>query len=430
MTYQETLNYLFNALPMYQNIGKAAYKADLKNTVDLLAALDHPQNNFKSIHVAGTNGKGSTSHALASVLQEAGYKTGLYTSPHLKSFTERIKINGVEIDEANVVTFVKENKQLLERVEPSFFEMTVAMAFDYFSRQQVDYAVIEVGLGGRLDSTNIIHPLLSVITNIGLDHVQFLGNTHAAIAREKAGIIKKGVPIVISESHPDTEPVFREVALEQHAPIYFADQVLQVETGVFDPLRSLREYQVRCKEEAFFFEMDLAGNYQIRNLGGILQALALLEEKIPGIDYETVQRGLKRIIANTGLKGRWQQLGVEPLIYCDTGHNSEGIKLIIEQIQAIPHRHLYMIVGMSNDKDISPVLSLLPKEAFFIFCEAKVPRAMSAERLCSKAEEAGINGKVVPDVNEALAQVLAKAGKQDLIFIGGSTFVVAELERL
>src|SRR5690554_3876739 len=312
MTYQETLGYLFNALPMYQHIGHSAYKANLDNTLKLCHHLNNPQDSFKSIHVAGTNGKGSTSHALASVLQEAGYKVGLYTSPHLKSFTERIKINGEEIGEEGVINFVAQNKDFLEQLQPSFFEMTVGMAFDYFARQKVDCAVIEVGLGGRLDSTNVIVPELSVITNIGLDHVQFLGNTLPLIAAEKAGIIKEGVPVVISETHPETQPVFEKVAADRHAPLYFADQNFQVQEGKFDPYKSFVEYEVREKKGANTYRMDLLGHYQRKNLAGILQALEVLKEKIPGIDQNAIVRGLSRIIANTGLKGRGQKLGEHP----------------------------------------------------------------------------------------------------------------------
>jgi dihydrofolate synthase/folylpolyglutamate synthase len=430
MTYQKTLDYLFNALPMYQRVGHSAYKADLNNTLALCNRLDNPQNTFKSIHIAGTNGKGSTSHALASILQEAGYKVGLYTSPHLKSFTERIKINGNEIAEEAVVSFVQKHKSFLEEIQPSFFEMTVAMAFDHFAAEQVDYAVIEVGLGGRLDSTNVITPMLSLITNIGYDHMQFLGNTLPAIAREKAGIVKSGVPVVISESHPETKAVFEEVAHAQKAPIFFADQMLFVKERESKPEDVLSEYIVEDQEGEKAYQMDLRGNYQKKNLTGILVAVEVLHKEIPGLTEEVVKRGLSRIIANTGLKGRWQKLQERPLVYCDTGHNAEGIKMIVEQLKATPHQHLFMVLGMSNDKDISPVLSLLPQEASYTFCEAKLPRAMSAEVLREQAEAHGLKGRVIADVNEALDQVLEEAGENDLVFVGGSTFVVAELDNL
>lgn len=430
MTYQETLDYLFNALPMYQRIGKAAYKADLSNTRALCRQLNNPQEFFKSIHIAGTNGKGSTSHALASILQEAGYKVGLYTSPHLKSFTERIKINGREIDEAIVVEFVEKNKPFLEEIQPSFFEMTVAMAFDHFAAEQVDYAVVEVGLGGRLDSTNVITPMLSLITNIGYDHTQFLGNTLPSIAREKAGIIKPGVPVVISETHPETKAVFEEAAHAQHASIYFADELLDVRVVSGDQKQPLIEFTVGSQEGKGNYQMDLTGNYQKKNLAGILMAVEVLKKKIHGLNPEAIQRGLSRITTNTGLKGRWQKLREKPLVYCDTGHNAEGIRMIVEQLKAIPHQSLFMILGMSNDKDISPVLSLLPKEASYTFCEAKLPRAMSADALYTQAAVHGLTGRVIADVNEALDQVLKEAGEEDLVFIGGSTFVVAELDYL
>jgi dihydrofolate synthase/folylpolyglutamate synthase len=430
MTYKETLDYLFNALPMYQRIGTSAYKADLNNTWALCNQLNNPQNIFKSIHIAGTNGKGSTSHALASILQEAGYKVGLYTSPHLKSFTERIKINGKEIAEEAVVRFVEKHKSFLEEIQPSFFEMTVAMAFDHFAVEQVDYAVIEVGLGGRLDSTNVITPILSLITNIGYDHMQFLGNTLPSIAREKAGIIKAGVPVVISETQPETTAVFEEVADAHHASIYFADQLVSVKEVESRPHDEFSEYRVDNWGEKMNYQLDLRGNYQKKNLAGILVAVEVLKSKIPGLTQKVVKRGLRGITLNTGLKGRWQKLAERPLVYCDTGHNAEGIKMIVEQLKTIPHDRLYVVMGMSNDKEIGPVLSLLPQEASYIFCEAKLPRAMSAEALQAQAAVYGLKGRVIADVNEAVDQVMKEAGEDDLIFVGGSTFVVAELDNL
>src|SRR5690554_3504558 len=381
MTYQEALDYLFNALPMYQRIGGAAYKADLSNTIQLCRHLGDPQLSFKSIHVAGTNGKGSTSHALASILQEAGFKVGLYTSPHLKSFTERIKVNGREIGEACVVRFVEENSAFIETVQPSFFEMTVAMAFDHFARQQVDFAVVEVGLGGRLDSTNVIVPELSLITNIGLDHVQYLGHTLPDIAKEKAGIIKTRVPVVISETQPETKGVFASVAEEKDAPIYFADQNFRIFPATGKQMKEPGFFEVEHQCEQFGVHLDLLGHYQRKNLAGVLQAIAVLSNLGPYIERDAVVRGLSRVVANTGLKGRWQKLGENPLIYCDTGHNEDGIRMIMEQIRDIPHRTLYIIMGMSNDKDIAPVLAILPKEATYFFCEAHLPRALPAEAL-------------------------------------------------
>ena len=430
MTYQETLDYLFNALPMFQRIGKSAYKANLDNTLALCEQLDNPQYKFKSIHIAGTNGKGSTSHALASILQEAGYKVGLYTSPHLRSFTERIKINGNEIEEGAVVDFVKKHKRFLEEIKPSFFEMTVAMAFDHFAAQKIDYAVIEVGLGGRLDSTNVITPVLSLITNIGYDHMQFLGTTLPVIAKEKAGIIKPGVPLVISETHSETKTTFEEVARALQAPLYFADQIKLVKEVEGKPEDTFSEYIVDGLKGINNYRMDLRGNYQKKNLAGILVAVEVLKKRVSGLTEGVIKRGLGKIVHNTGLKGRWQKLGEKPLVYCDTGHNAEAIKMIVEQLISIPHRRLFMILGMSNDKDIGPVLSLLPHEASYTFCEAKLPRAMSAEALQAQAALHGLEGRVIADVNKALDQVLEEAGKDDLIFVGGSTFVVAELDNL
>lgn len=430
MTYQETLDFLFNALPMYQRIGAAAFKADLHNTLQLCEHLGNPHQKFKSIHVGGTNGKGSTSHALASVLQEAGYKVGLYTSPHLKSFTERIKINGCEISEENVIAFVAKNKDYLEALQPSFFEMTVGMAFNHFAEEIVDYAVIEVGLGGRLDSTNVLLPELCVITNIGLDHVQYLGNTLHRIALEKAGIIKNGVNVVISETQKETQPVFEAIAKERQAPIYFADQKYKINPVNLNSASTFCKYEVIDPMGKKYFQLDLLGNYQQKNLAGILQAISILKEKGLAIGDDAVELGLSRIIKNTGLKGRWQKLGENPLVYCDTGHNTEGIKMIVDQIKGISFKNLYMILGVSNDKDLDPVLALLPREAYYLFCEANIPRAMSAELLHDKAENFGLNGEIAPDVNEALKKVLTIAGKDDLVFVGGSTFVVAELENL
>lgn len=424
MTYQETLDFLFNALPMYQSIGAPALKADLLNTLRICDHLGNPHLKFKSIHVGGTNGKGSTSHALASVLQESGYTVGLYTSPHLKSFRERIKINGKEIPEAKILSFVAQNKTFLEELQPSFFEMTVGLAFDHFAEEMVDYAIIEVGLGGRLDSTNVIIPELSVITNIGLDHVQFLGNNLEKIAFEKAGIIKKGVPVVISETQEETKPVFEQIAQQQQAAIYFSDQLFQVK-----PLGS-GSYEVFDGKDKQFFQLDLLGSYQQKNLGGILQAITVLKGQGLKIGEGAIQAGLGRVTANTGLKGRWQKLGENPWVYCDTGHNSEALRLIVDQIKSYPYKNLFLVLGVSQDKDVETVLPLFPQKAHYIFCQAKIPRAMPADELYSKAIKYGLDGEVVPDVNMALQKALCKASKDDFVFVGGSTFVVAEIENL
>lgn len=430
MTYQETLDFLFSALPMYQRMGAVAMKADLVNTYRLCEHLGHPHSKFKSIHVGGTNGKGSTSHALASVLQEAGFKVGLYTSPHLKSFRERIKINGEEIPEENIVAFVAQHQAFLEALKPSFFEMTVGMAFGYFAEEKVDYAVVEVGLGGRLDSTNVLHPELCVITNIGLDHVEFLGNTLSKIAWEKAGIIKEGVPVIISETQQETTAVFGEVARQQMAPIYFADHIFKIELLPFENADGQATYQVGHERGKHVYHMDLLGSYQQKNLAGILQAIDVLREQGLNIREEAIKAGLGRITKNTGIKGRWQKLGENPLVYCDTGHNSEAFRMLLDQINGISHNNLFFVLGMSKDKDVGAVLTLFPKEAQYIFCEAHIPRAMSAEELGRKARIFGLEGEVVPDVNQALKKALSIAGKDDLVFVGGSTFVVAELENL
>ena len=429
MTYQETLDYLFNALPMFQRIGVAAYRNDLNNTLAFCSYLGNPERNLKCVHVAGTNGKGSTSHALCSVLMEAGYKVGLYTSPHLKSFTERIKINGLDIPEKDVVEFVADTKNFLEELKPSFFEMTVGMAFWYFAKEKVDIAVIEVGMGGRLDSTNVIIPEVSVITNIGFDHMQFLGNTLPLIAGEKAGIIKPNVPVVISQKQHETFSVFRKKAEETHTPIYFAKDFIKVKRSGLNS-SGKRFFEISDEGNEYAIEIDLHGNYQEKNLAGILQTIKILKLLKWKIGDAAVKNGLSKIVSNTGLKGRWQILGENPFIVCDTGHNEDGIRLIVEQINELDFERLFMVIGMVNDKDISKVLSILPKNAWYIFCQATIPRAMDAEELAKKAFEAGLKGEIIRDVNLAIEKAENLASKEDLIFIGGSTFVVAEINDL
>ena len=429
MTYQETLDFLFNALPMFQRVGASAFKKDLSNTYALCEYLGQPQQKFKSIHVAGTNGKGSTSHAICSVLMESGYKVGLYTSPHLKSFTERIKINGREIPENEVVDFVAKHKPFLEKLKPSFFEMTVAMAFWYFAKEEVDIAVIEVGMGGRLDSTNVITPEVAVITNIGFDHMQFLGDTLEKIAGEKAGIIKKEVPVVISTQQEDTKEVFEKIASVQQAPIYFAQSSFQIRP-LGNNIGHKRQFEALHNGLRKNITLDLLGNYQRDNLPGILQAIEILTEKGFKISEDHISQGLSQVIKNTGLKGRWQVLGESPWIICDTGHNEDGIKYILNQINEYTYNQLFMIIGMVNDKDVSKVLSFFPKNAQYVFCQANIPRAMPAEELFVKAKEVGLEGFVTKDVNEAMEWAKKKARKEDLIFIGGSTFVVAEIKEL
>jgi len=433
MTYRETLDYLFNALPMFQRVGASAYKADLTNTISLCAHLGNPQDTFKTIHVAGTNGKGSTSHALASVLQAAGYKTGLYTSPHLKSFTERIRIDGEEITEEGVVEFVAKNKAYLDELQPSFFEMTVGMAFWYFAKEAVDIAVIEVGMGGRLDSTNVIQPELCVITNIGYDHTQFLGNTLPLIAGEKAGIIKAGVPVVISQSQKETRAVFVQQATAMKSTIVFADQMWEV-TKIQEPedpsLQQLANFKVRSSDGEFKVKFGLNGDYQRFNLPGILEAVKQLRDQGWNLSDQALQVGLESVSERTGLRGRWQQLQLKPLIIADTGHNEAGIVEVVSQLKKYTYAKLWMVIGMVNDKDVSKVLDLLPKEAAYIFCQANIPRAMDADELERKGNEKGLKGQVISKVMDALEFARKNASPDDLIFIGGSTFVVAEIENL
>jgi dihydrofolate synthase/folylpolyglutamate synthase len=418
---------------MFQRVGASAYKADLTNTISLCEHLGNPQETFKTIHVAGTNGKGSTAHALASVFQAAGYKTGLYTSPHLKSFTERIRIDGKEITEEDVVEFVANNRAFLDQLQPSFFEMTVGMAFWYFAKESVDIAVIEVGMGGRLDSTNVIHPELCVITTIGYDHTQFLGNTLPLIAGEKAGIIKQGVPVVISQTQKETQAVFSQQAAAKQAAIVFADQVWEVTKLPESEHPSIQQpanFKVRSSDGEFTMKFDLNGDYQRFNLPGILEAVKQLRNQGWDLSDKALQVGLESISEQTGLKGRWQLLQVNPIILADTGHNEAGIGEVVNQLKKYSYSKLWMVIGMVNDKDISKVLDLLPKEANYIFCQASIPRAMDAHELARKGNEKGLIGQVIPTVSEALEFARKNAASDDLIFVGGSTFVVAEIENL
>jgi dihydrofolate synthase/folylpolyglutamate synthase len=394
--------------------------------------LGDPQNHFKSIHVAGTNGKGSTSHSLASVFQAAGYKTGLYTSPHLKSFTERIRINGEEINKDDLVEFVAIHKKFLDQLQPSFFEMTVGLAFWYFAKEEVDIAIIEVGMGGRLDSTNVISPELCVITNIGLDHTQFLGDTLPLIAGEKAGIIKQGVPVVISHTQQEIQFVFLQKAAEMQTNLIFADQqweVTRIQNSDQD-VSQLARFQVKGSAGTFELEFGLRGDYQRYNLPGILEAVEQMRNQGWNLTKEAVQLGLARVSEQTGLKGRWQILQTSPLTIADTGHNEAGILEVVNQLKKYRYSQLWMVIGMVNDKDISKVLDLLPKDASYIFCQANLPRAMDARLLASKAIEKGLTGQVISRVSQAVEFARKNAGSDDLIFIGGSTFVVAEIEDL
>ncbi len=446
MDYQETLDYLFHALPMFQRVGASAFKKDLHNTIELCNHLGNPETKFKSIHIAGTNGKGSTSHMLAAVLQSAGYKTGLYTSPHLKSFTERIRIDGKEISEDAVVQFVSENKEFLDQLKPSFFEMTVGMAFWYFVQEKVDIAVIEVGMGGKFDSTNLVTPELCIITNIGWDHVQFLGDTLPLIAGEKAGIIKHHVPVIISQTQAETSSVFIEKAAEMDAKIVFADQVWKVgkkdrRRKTEDGRSQTQESRVKNQEGSAIFQIEkdgsiqeirfgLLGNYQRLNLPGILEGVEQLRKQGWKISDENLKTGLEKVSELTGLKGRWQILSEKPLTICDSGHNEPGIKEILDQLKTYSFKQLWIVIGMVRDKDISMILALLPTDANYIFCQADIPRALAADQLAAKAFEFGLKGKVIPTVSEAYNFARKNAEQDDLIFVGGSTFVVAEIEDL
>ena len=405
MNYQETTNWMFNQLPMYQLQGASAYKKDLTNVNLLANHLDNPQQKLQCIHVAGTNGKGSTSHMLASILQETGYKVGLYTSPHLKDFRERIKIDGAEISEDFVCEFVAQHKSFFEANDMSFFEMSVGLAFDYFAKEKVDIAVIEVGLGGRLDATNIITPLVSVITNIGIDHVQFLGNTLELIATEKAGIIKPEIPVVIGEYTPETQPVFLAKAKENHSGIYFASDLITE-----------------------IYPSDLIGDYQEHNKKTVVQTFRILNDKTSfKVSLDNIQMGLMNVVKNTGLLGRWQQLSENPKVICDTAHNKNGLEIVLKQIQKEAFTNLHIVLGVVNDKELDEVLPLFPKKATYYFCKPNIPRGLDADILQQKALSFSLKGNTYNSVSEAYKAAKNNSTKEDFIYIGGSTFVVAEL---
>lgn len=420
---------MFSQLPMFQRTGPAAYKPDLGNTISICNLLQNPQNKFISIHVAGTNGKGSTSHMLASIFNEAGYKTGLYTSPHLKDFRERIKINGQMISQSFVADFISKYHHEFDKIKPSFFEMTVGLAFDYFAHEKVDIAIIEVGLGGRLDSTNVITPILSVITNISFDHVNLLGDTLPKIASEKAGIIKQGIPVVIGETNNQTKQVFIEKANLEKSQIYFADKNFSIKNiSEYNPLQNYFEADIYKGNQIVLEKLKcgLIGQYQYKNILTVLQAIDLLKEKFK-IEEKHIRNGIFKVVENTGLLGRWQVLNKQPLAICDTGHNEAGITYVINQIKKTPHQHLHFVLGLVNDKEIDKILTLLPKQATYYFCKANIPRALSEEILKEKATSLGLNGNTYNSVNEAFQTALKNAGKNDLVFVGGSTFVVAEV---
>lgn len=407
MNYKDTLDYLYNSAPLFQQIGAGAYKEGLENTWALDEHFGHPHRSFRSIHIAGTNGKGSCSHTLAAILQEAGYKVGLYTSPHLIDFRERIRVNGQPVPEAYVIRFVEEERAFFEPLHPSFFELTTAMAFRYFAEEKVDVAVVEVGLGGRLDCTNIIRPDLCIITNISLDHVQFLGDTLEKIAGEKAGIIKPGIPVVIGETTPETRPVFQKKAEEVGAPIHFAEE--------------------EVKEVHPDWEYELKGFYQEKNRRTLWAALPLLQEGGYQISESDIQAGFAHVVELTGLMGRWQKLQEHPTVICDTGHNVGGIQYIAEQLRRQVFRRLHIVIGMVNDKDVRGVLALLPREATYYFTQASVKRALPAGQLARLAAEAGLQGTCYPDVPSAVRAAQKESLPEDFIFVGGSSFIVADL---
>jgi len=424
INYQDTLQFLYSQLPVYHHIGPAAYKNDLSNTLELCALLGNPQHKFKSVHVTGTNGKGSSSHMLAAILQSAGYKTGLYTSPHLKDFAERIKINGIEIKKDFVVDFVNRMKPAMEKIKPSFFELTVAMAFQYFAMEKVDIAIVEVGLGGRLDSTNIIDPEVSLITNIGLDHTDILGDTLQKIASEKAGIIKRRKPAVISERQLDVEKIFLDKATEMNSDLYWASDMISLERN------DSAKMQVQSNEISIAIEPDLKGLYQEKNIAGVVQTALVMRKLGYQVPDAAIVNGINNTVKLTGLKGRWQKISNAPVVICDTAHNAEGILEIIKQVRFTPHKKLRWVFGMVKDKSPEKVLSILPTDAQYYFCQANIPRALNAIKLLNMAKEKGLSGVAVQDVNDALSLANQESSADDLIMVGGSTFVVAEVDGL
>lgn len=441
MTYPETIQYLYSQLPLFTRDGASAYKEDLHNTIELCRRLNYPQHKFKSIHVAGTNGKGSTSHMLAAVLQVAGYKTGLYTSPHLKDFRERIRIDGEMMSKDDVIKFVEKHRPDFEDIRPSFFEMTVGLAFKYFADQQVDIAVVEVGLGGRLDSTNIITPLLSIITNIGWDHMNILGDTLQLIAAEKAGIIKPGIPVIVSEYQPEVADVFISKAIIEGCTLTFASEtyqskVLSTELQVavdqlidisliptHNPQPTTHDTQLTTQN----LQLDLTGTYQLKNVKAVLCAVDELRSQGFVISDGHIKEGLRQVKTLTGLHGRWETINLQPLTICDTGHNPEGIAEVLKNISSINYKRLHIVFGVVNDKDSSKILRALPKDAAYYFCKPDIPRGLEAEGLKLEAERFGLRGEVYASVKQALAAAQENASDDDLVFVGGSTFVVAEV---
>jgi len=431
MNYKETLDYLFSRLPMFQRIGAAAYKANLDNTWALMNALDSPEKKIKTIHVAGTNGKGSTSHMLAACFQKAGYKTGLYTSPHLIDFRERIKINGKMISKQEVVKFVEKHQIIFDRIEPSFFEWTVALAFDYFARKKVDIAIIETGLGGRLDSTNVIQPELSIITNISFDHMNLLGSTLPLIAKEKAGIIKENTPVLIGETQKEIKTIFSSKSKENNAPIFFADELISFEYAKQMRKKNELFLEIKFKNSFKKISCDLPGLYQNKNIKTVLAAIAIINSTSHfKINSSHITQALKSVKELTGLMGRWHILKNKPLIIADTGHNEAGIKEVLKNINSTNFDNLHFILGMVNDKEIDKVLQLLPKKANYYFCKASIPRALDERTLYEHANKFKLKGEFYKDVANALKSAFQSASHKDLIFIGGSTFTVADALKL
>ncbi len=428
MNYQQTIEYLFHKLPMFSRIGAAAFKKDLSNTITLCNKLDNPQNKFKSIHIAGTNGKGSVSHMVAAVLQTAGYKVGLYTSPHLKDFRERIKINGALCNKDYVIDFVEKINPLIDEIEPSFFEITVAMAFEYFAIQKVDIAVVEVGLGGRLDSTNIINPELCVITNIGWDHMNMLGDSLEKIAFEKAGIIKQNIPVIIGEVIRETQSVFEEIAHQKHASLIYAEHKRYVTDWKYEHHQLQITVTDVLSDERTLYKLDLTGIYQIKNLVTFLEAVHQLKLQGWKIDDVIISDALSKVKKITGLHGRWEVVHQHPTIVLDVGHNEDGIKQIAEQLELIDYPKLHIVIGFVKDKDIREILLLLPKKAKYYFTKAQIPRALHETELAEIAAGIGLQGNFYSEVNVALNEAKQNASKNDLILVCGSVFLVGEVD--
>lgn len=428
MNYQETVNYLFEQLPMFSKIGAAAYKEDLTNTILLCKALGNPQHQFKAIHIAGTNGKGSTSHMIAAIMQTAGYKTGLYTSPHLKDFRERIKINGKVCDEQFVIDFTKKIQPHIHTIQPSFFEITVAMAFYFFAQQKVDIAIIETGLGGRLDSTNIIIPILSIITNIGFDHMNILGNTLPKIATEKAGIIKQNIPVVIGEKNSETTDVFLQASKKNNSLIFFAEDYYIIQQLQYTHHLLQLSIKNNWNNSIYNFQLDLTGIYQSKNICTVLQAIYQLQLQGYEISLQQIQYALQHTKTINGLQGRWEILHEQPTIIADVAHNADGIQQLLHQLHFTTYQHLHIVLGVVKDKDINAVLSLLPKQATYYFTKAQIPRALQQEQLQNAALQYGLRGNTFNNVNDAIANAKQNASTYDLILVCGSVFLVGEIE--